>query len=168
MNNKKLIVLLFAITIYINYNNYISIDTKKLSQDIAFIKTRIEKEKEFAKTEIKEIKQIEVKKLFFPSNSSFSQTMGNFQNLIERNLKNCKIKGTRWQTDTIFKKKWYSPLSIKLSAECKPTDIIKFQNALSSTKKFITYQSIRMSKKNYSNNISFVTEIRAYRLNNEK
>lgn len=168
MNNKKLIILLIFFTVYINYNNYISKNNNKLLQDVSFIKNRIEKEKNFTLVEIQKIVPIPKEKLFFSNKNSFSQTMGEFQQLIEKKLKDkCKTKSINWQ-DSPLKKEWYTPLGISLVLECKANNFIKFQNDLRKTEKLITYRNIRIVKNRYSNDLSIVTELIAYRSQNEK
>ena len=154
MSYKKLLVLLVVFTLYVNYTNYLEKDTKKLFNQISYMKSKIEQEKKFNQNVSLE-KQFLLDQngsylsLFYNGvKLSYSQSMGEMQKGLEKSLsKNCKISNIQWRQTISGKDKWYDNLRFNLTLFCKtPNDFILFQNNLRDTYKLFTYEELRLRK----------------------
>jgi len=183
MDYKKLLVLLMVLTLYVNYNNYLKKDTKKLFNQITYIKSKIEKEKQFNK-DVSVEKNFSIDQnssyisLFYNgAKFSYSQSMGEMQDDIEKSLpKHCKILNIQWRQTASSKDQWYDTLRFNLTLFCKtPNKFISFQNSLKERKKLFNYEIIRLSRSKKSRRfrieegIKIHTQILGYRIrHNEK
>ncbi len=158
MNLKKLIPLLAALLILVNYENYFKVDQKKLAQKATMLIQRIHHEEYIKevysnKTLYDELQETSpYHKLMFDGKSlSYSQTMGAFQNLITQAAKDrCKIISLKWgQSEK--NERWYDTLRMRFRAECSPKDFIAFTNHLRDSHKLIKIESFLAIKKSSSN-----------------
>ena len=160
MNIKKLIPLLAALLILVNYENYFKIDQKKLAQKARMLTQRIHHEQYIKevysnKTLYDELqKSSPYRELMFDGETlSYSQAMGAFQNLITQAAKgSCKITSLKWgQSEK--SERWYDTLRMRFSAECSPKDFITYTNRLRDSHKLIKIESF-LAVKNTSSNLT--------------
>jgi hypothetical protein len=183
MDYKKLLVLLMVFTLYVNYTNYFEKDRKKLFNQIIYMESKIEKEKQFNKNvSLKQTSSIDKNSsylsLFYDGEKfSYSQAMGEMQDDIEKSLpKNCKISNIQWRQTASGKEQWYDTLRFNLTLFCKtPNNFISFQNTLKERKKLFNYELLRLSRSKKSRRfrieegIKIQAQILGYRVrNNEK
>lgn len=132
LNMKKVLVLLVAVVIYLNYQNYIKPDLVKLNSKIENLETNIARELEVKKKDYKkELLEVDYDKLFFNAkNHSYSKAMGEMQNYINNAAKgNCDVTSLKW-AQVPSTTKWYDKLRINGRFNCKPDDLIAMTNKL--------------------------------------
>ena len=169
MNIKKVMVLLFILIVYVNYNMHFKKDIFKIEKNILNIKSRILQEKKLLKEKkhYEEINStIDYSYLFYNgANLSYSSTMGEFQQLVQVIAKEtkCKLLNTQWQDMPINKEKDYDVLSLKLSFGCTPKAFIKFQNKLRTKSRLFNFTELRITKSRRKNFLNIITTLHAYR-----
>jgi len=169
MNIKKVMVLLFVLIVYVNYNMHFKKDISKIEKNIANIENRILQEEKLLR-EKEHYAEINTTKdysyLFYNGvNLSYSSTMGEFQQFVQVTVKEtqCKLLNTQWQDMPMSKEKEYDILSLKLSFGCKPNDFIKFQNLLKRKSKLFNFIELRVTKSRRKNFLNIITTLHAYR-----
>ena len=158
MNLKKLLPLLAALLVLINYENYFKGDQKKLAQKAVMLTQRIHHERYIKevysnKTLLQELqKSSPYSELMFDGRTqSYSQAMGAFQNLItEADKENCKVSSLKW-SQSEKSELWYDKLRMNFRAECSPKDFITYTNRLRNSHKLITIESFSALKKGNAN-----------------
>ena len=132
MNSKKLLVFLTAFIIYINYENYIKIDTQKQHRQIATLKSNIHREEEILKSNYKpKDLLVDYDKIAIDGDKyTYSQAMGKVQNQITKASKDiCSVKSIRWaQSPTT--KEWYDKLRMDVFLKCSPKNLHLLTNRL--------------------------------------
>jgi len=165
MENKKLLILLVAFVVLVNYINYFLPDRDKLHKQELLLEKKIAKEK------LLNTKKIDPKELEFPYEGYFydgkklnySQAMGKLQELLNKSAKGlCDVKHLRWAQVPASKEK-YQPLKIHLSLGCTPKNGFKFMNKLKDEKKLLKIENIRISKPRREAKVNMVMQIVAYR-----
>lgn len=168
MNQKKILWLLVLFVILVNYINYFQKDRYKLSQQINLIKNKIEKEKRLNKTDI-DISSLNIKKFeyFFDKNKTYSQSMGDMQEMINNAAKGtCKAVYVKWsQIPTSYK--WYQHLKFDISLRCKPSEIFHFVNKLKKEKKLILFKDIHIIKAYKKELVNFDAKLVGFKVKNE-
>lgn len=165
MNQKKIIILLLAITIYINYKNYIEEDTQKIKNKIMYIKKRIMKEKQLSNTKQKKVILHDYQDLMYNGNNiSYSEAMGKFQQIIEKTAKPaCKILSIKWTDKQNIEENWYQSLNINLSLQCTPKAFIEFNNNLKKSKYLITLKQLHIIRERKEDAIRILVQVVSYR-----
>ena len=158
MNLKKLLPLLAALLILVNYENYFKSDQKKLTQKAEMLTQRISHERYIKevysnKTLLQELQKASpYRELMFDGTTlSYSQAMGSFQNLITQAAKdNCKVTSLKW-SQSEKGELWYDTLRMRFVAECSPKDFITYTNHLRNSHKLIKMESFSARKKTSAN-----------------
>jgi len=171
MNNKKLIIMLFAFIVYVNYTNYFQVSTQKLFASIEQLENRIEREKALFKQKIKkEDLKIVYKKYFFNgSELTYSQSMAQFQDNISNAYgKMCTINNIKWAQVPI-KQHSYEKLRMNVSMECLPSKFYSATNTFKKQNKLYYFENLRLSKKSKKNELNINMQVLGYRtIDNEK
>jgi len=169
VNIKKIFILLFALTIYVNYVMHFQKDVSKLERKIVNIEHRIIKEEKLfeEKSQYKDINSSkEYGYLFYDGTKlSYSEAMGLFQQNIQSFAQesNCTIINSQWQDMPMNKDIWYDILSLRVSLECKPKAFISFQNHARLKKKLFIFNQLKLFKDRRKNFLRITTIISAYR-----
>ena len=152
MNSKKIIVLLLALTVYVNYVMHFKKDVLKIEKQITMIEKRTLKEETLSK-EKEKYKEINSTKdytyLFYDGKKlSYSEAMGAFQQDIQSSAKeaNCTIVNTRWLDMPMNKERWYDMLSLKISLSCTPVQFMNFQNHSRKKSKLFVFNQLNFFK----------------------
>jgi len=147
-----MIVLLLALTVYVNYVMHFKKDIVRIEKQIVTIEKRTVKEKILSK-EKEKYKDINSTKdysyLFYDGKKlSYSEAMGAFQQDIQSSAKeaNCTIVNTRWLDMPMNKERWYDLLSLKISLSCTPVQFMKFQNDSRKKSKLFVFNQLNFSK----------------------
>lgn len=169
MDLKKILVLLTALIIYVNYENYFKVDTQKLYREIANLKVNIEREKDLQKTKnTKESLLIDYDKITFDGKKyNYSQAMGAMQNQINSAAKDiCNIKRIKW-AQVATSKGWYDKLRMNIALSCKPKELFMFTNRLKSNKVLYSVENFRVSKDRRKEILNIAIQLVAFRRENE-
>lgn len=132
LNNTKILVLLVALMLYVNYQNYMKGDVVKLHREIATLQTNIEREKNIAEGNYtKEALKLSYDELLFDGKLfNYSTAMGKMQEIIHEAAKeNCDIKYIKWAQASLTKT-WYDKLRMDLSLDCEPQKFFVFVDEL--------------------------------------
>jgi len=164
-----MIVLLFTLTLYVNYVMHFKKDISKVERSIIMTEQRILKEEKLFEerefySDINATKDYNY--LFFDGKkNAYSSTMGEFQQLIGTVAKesNCKITNTQWQDMPMNMKKQYTILSLKIFFECKAQSFIDFQNNLRKKDKLLFFKQLHFMKNRRKNFLNIRTVVYAFR-----
>jgi len=167
MNLKKLLLLLTALVIYINYQNYISKDTSKLYQQVLMLQDKITTQQALfaAQTDPKNL-GVTLQKYFFDgATQSYSQAMGAMQEQITQSAKDiCQEPNINWaqapQESAKFEK-----LRINVALRCDATMFNKFITNLKAKEKIYTIENLKISKDGRKNHLVISMQIVGYRIN---
>jgi len=168
LNQKKILGLLVLLVILINYINYFQKDRQKLFQRINLLQNKIEKEKRLNQTDVN-LSSLSISsiKYFFDQNKTYSQSMGDMQEIINNAAKGvCKVSYVKWSKIPISKQ-WYEDLKFDISLVCKPIDIFKFVNNLKKEQKLIIFQDIHIVKAYKKELIQFDSKLIGFKVKNE-
>ena len=169
MNSKKIVVLLLALTVYVNYVMHFKKDIVKIEKQIVTIEKRTLKEEILSK-EKEKYKDINSTKdytyLFYDGKKlSYSEAMGAFQQDIQSSAKgaSCTIVNTRWLDMPMNKERWYDLLSLKISLSCTPVQFMKFQNQSRKKSKLFVFNQLNFYKDRRKNLLRISVTATAYR-----
>jgi len=147
-NMTKVIVLLIALIIYTNYENYIKKDTSKLHREILSLQTNIAREADIEKHHYtKDSLLLDYSKLTFDGKKlSYSQAMGKMQNQLASSAKGiCDVKRIKW-AQVPSQDGWYDKLRMNVSLSCSPNNLIKFTNSLKKKPTIYNVENFRVTR----------------------
>lgn len=167
MDTKKILILLIALTIYINYENYIKEDTDKLYRQINSLENKIKKEEDLITNRSKYAditKGIKLEDEFFEGKKlTYSKAMGELQNSINDSAKTfCKVKKIKW-AQISRSENWYEYLRMDVSIECKADEFMKFVNELRERKKLIKINALKIQKDKKEDILNITFQITGFR-----
>ena len=168
MQNPKILLLLFMLVVFVNYNNYILPDRDKQHSQLIYLKQKIEKEKKLnaKKIDSKQLKLSYDTMFFNGEKFNYSQAMGKFQDILNTSAKGlCKVTYLKWAQMPLSKER-YTPLRINTSFECHPKNFFKFLNRLRTKSYLITAENIKFFKIQRKSTLSIRVQFTAYRKNN--
>ena len=169
MNSKKVLVLLVALIVYVNYVMHFKKDVTKIEKQIVAIEQRIVKEERLTKEKdkYKDINSTkDYKHLFYNGKKlSYSEAMGAFQQDIQASAKEakCTILNTRWLDMPMNNDRWYELLSLKISLSCTPVQFIDFQNHSRKKSKLFVFNQLNLYKDRRKNLLRISVTATAYR-----
>jgi hypothetical protein len=169
MKNPKILVLLVAMLLFVNYINYWMPDRDKLHKDILLLERKIKKEQELnqKKLDIKSLKLAYDDYFFDAKKYNYSQAMGKFQEMINTSAKDrCKVTHLKW-AQVPSSESWYERLKMNLSLECTPKDIFVFINTLRENKKLFYIENFHIVKSR-KENLQIRLQLVAYRKHDAK
>lgn len=166
MESKKLLVLLVALTVLINYQNYFK--ESQNSKTLTMLQSRIASQKALSKdmslAQIEsQIKTLQAhKKRFIPKGMNFSKAMGKLQSMVEESAKEeCEIKSTKWAS--YFKSPtWFELLKMDVVLECDPKKFARFTQKLQKRRYFIDMKSLIMKK--YRGKMTIMMRVQSYKV----
>lgn len=165
VNMQKVLVLLFAVVIYTNYQNYIKADASKLHREVLSLETNIAREKAMAESNYtKETLLISHKDIILDGKKfSYSQAMGEMQNQITESAKgNCTLGQIKW-AQVPNTKEWYDKLRMNISLSCSPNDFMHFTNALKQRPTLYNVENFRATKDRNNPVLNINLQLVAYR-----
>jgi len=123
MNQQKLLILLFAFVVFVNYENYVKPNIQKMYSSIDLLEHRITQEKLNSKDVNTEDLNISINysdMMYDGRKYTYSQAMGKFQEDITTATKDlCSIERIVWaQVST--KEAWYEKLRMNVVLACTP------------------------------------------------
>jgi len=156
--------LLILLVILVNYINFFQKDSGKLSRQIELLNIRINKEKSLNKLDIN-TSSLDVNiDYFFEANKTYSQSMGDMQEIINNSAKNiCEVVYTKWSKTTITQQ-WYQYLKFDIALLCKPDQMFKFINNIKKEEKLILFKDIRISKKYKKDLLQFKAKLIGFKV----
>ena len=169
MQIKNILILLIALIVLINYNNYILPNRDKLHTTLELLKQKISKEEHIIS------EKIDPKNLFNPYKDVFfsgkqytySNAMGELQKMINESADGlCTINQIHWAQIPVSSN-WYDRLKMQLRLECHPDNLVKFINNLYKNKKLIYTEHFRLMKQRKKNTLSLLMDVIAYRSKND-
>ena len=168
MNIKKLLLLLVALMIYINYQNYIKEDTTKLYHQALMLQDKITTQQTLFATQADSTQNLGVtlQKYFYDgAKQSYSQAMGAMQEHITQSAKDiCQEPNINWaqapQESAKFEK-----LRINFALRCDATMLSKFIANLKAKEKIYTIENLKISKDRRKNHLVVSMQIIGYRIN---
>ncbi|MCD6258012.1 MAG: hypothetical protein J7J31_00255 [Helicobacteraceae bacterium] len=168
MNIKKLLVLLVALMIYINYQNYMSQDTTKLYHQVLMLEDKIETQKTLSSTQTDSAQDLGAKlhSYFYDgAKQSYSQAMGAMQEQITQSAKDiCEEPSINWaqspQESAEFEK-----LRINFALRCDASMFNKFIANLKAKDKIYMIENLKISKDERKNHLLVSMQILGYRIN---
>ncbi|MEA3521615.1 MAG: hypothetical protein U9R50_01430 [Campylobacterota bacterium] len=170
MTYKKLLPLLLMVTLWINYENYIKVDEKKIKNKIALIKNRIARENKITNTfnSTSFNKTLKEKNpylgMMYDANLSYSKAMGLFQNEVYDALDSrCKIENLTWASSSKTQH-WYERLRLEIRMECSPKGFTAFKNALHATGKIYKFENFRVIRNDKSKKLRLLYQLIGYKL----
>jgi hypothetical protein len=171
MDYKKILIFAIVLTLYVNYENYLRVDTHKKYAQITALKDRITQEKNLNTKKAKDIQKnlkISFSSLMFQGKRySYSQAMGVLQNQITKSAKDIAVvKRIKW-SQTVKTKLWYDKLRIAVYLQCTPGNFVKFMDKLKSNRKLYKIENFR-GYKDRKNRVFLSFQIVAYRIKNAK
>ena len=170
MHNYKLLILLLALVLFVNYVNYIMPDRDKLHNKIELLAHKIAKEKKLGSA------KVDPKQLVLPYNTLFydgkrwnySQAMGDFQEHISKSAEDgCVVKRLKW-AQVPLSTKWYNVLKIDTALECKPKAMFRFVNNLRSSAKLYNMKNFTIYKMRNKPMLQLHLHLISYRTHDEK
>lgn len=168
MNIKKLLVLLVALMIYINYQNYISQDTTKLYHQALMLHDKIETQKTLSTTQVDGAQVLNTKlhNYFYDSTKqSYSQAMGAMQEHITRSAKDiCEEPSINWAQSPQGNAK-FEKLRINFALRCDASMFNNFIAKLKAHNKIYTIENLAISKDERKNRLIVSMQIVGYRIN---
>jgi len=170
VNLTKVLIILLALVIYTNYENYFKVDPQKLYREIKNLQTNIVREQNILDSNNTK-KSLSLKKyhemMFNAKQFNYSQAMGQLQNQINDAAKdNCKVKYVKW-AQVPNTKDWYEELRVNTSLECSPKKLFIMTNKIKKNKilyRIENFRIVRNIKKEFLN-INF--QLIAFREKNE-
>ena len=147
LDKKKLLLLLGALVVLVNYINYFKPDSKRLYRQLHLLEAKINIEKELSKLQIepRELKLPQME-LFFDKNISYSQAMGRLQKIIQSSARGiCDMGRVSW-AQLPLSNQYYDYLKISFTIKCEAKNIFKFANRLKSHKKIILFENFRVTR----------------------
>ncbi len=133
---KKLLTLLIGLVLYINYQNYLKPNTKKLRTQNQTLKTNTAREIEIQnKSHTKKSLALTYGKILFDGKKySYSKAMGEMQNHIYAAAKGgCEVRSVKW-AQVPNTKLWYDKLRMNTRLNCTPKQLLSFTNRLKNKK----------------------------------
>ena len=164
-NMTKVLVLLIALIIYTNYENYIKQDTAKLHRKILNLETNIAREIDIAKQHhTKESLLLDYSKLTFDGKKySYSQAMGEMQNQLASSAKDlCDVKQMKW-AQVPSRDVWYDKLRMNVSLSCSPNNLIKLTNSLKNKPTIYNVENFRVTQDTRKSLLNITIQLVAFR-----
>ncbi len=165
MQSKNILLFVATLTLLVNYNNYLLPNRDKIDNTITLLEHKIKKEQAILQRKI-DPSQLHNKYqgVFFEASSySYSQAMGELQNMINKSAKNeCSVEQIQW-AQVPQTTQWYQPLKINLSLKCSPEGVFHFINNLYKYKKLIYFDYFKMFKPRRDQKLIVATNIIAFR-----
>jgi len=164
MNMNKIVFVLGALVLYINYDNYFRVDIEKIYREKSSLENKIEREIKLSqKSYTQEQLKIGIDSLMYSESLNYSQAMGKLQShIVESAQDGCHVKKTQWAQTPSTKEK-YQKLRINLSLECKADEIFKFNNHLKDGKKIYIIENFKISKDKRGSFLHLSMQVIAFR-----
>lgn len=162
---KKVLLLLSTLVLYINYQNYIMPDIKKLHREITALESSIERE---LTIQTKKYKQEDFllnydKVTFSAKEYSYSKAMGEMQNQIyEAAMSGCTVQNIQWAQVPISEA-WYDKLKMNIRLKCTPNELLKFTNSLKSRETIYRVESFVARKLQRDSSLSITAQLVGFR-----
>jgi len=167
-NQTKLLILLISFVAFVNYINYFTPDRKKLHNTVILLKNKIAKDKRLNHQKIsKKRLEIKEKKLFFSNKKTYSQSMGEMQEMLQDATKGlCTVKRMQW-SQVPAGTKWYERMKISLSVVCEPKNMFTFVNKLHKKNKLFLFEESKVIvPRNEQSKLQLNTNVVAFRIKN--
>lgn len=145
---KKVLLLLIAFILYINYENYLKPDMQKLHRQEISLKTNIARERDVQDHNYtKESLLLNYDNITFSAKKyAYSKAMGIMQNHIYAAAKGgCSVTSVKW-AQVPNTKDWYDKLKMDIRLTCKPDQLLEFTNKLKMRELIYVVENFRVSK----------------------
>lgn len=152
----------------VNYINYFQKDRDKLFQQINLIENKIKRENRLNQKDINlSVLSVDRFKYFFDSNKTYSQSMGDMQEMISKASNGiCEVSYIKW-SQVPTSAKWYQYLKFDISLICQPRDIINFANNIKKENKLMIFKDITIRKTYKKESLTFNAKIIGFKVKNE-
>jgi len=164
-NMTKVLVLLIALIVYINYQNYIKEDSQKLHREILSLQTNIAREIDIEKQHYTEQNlSLDYSQLMFDGKKySYSQAMGAMQNELTASAKGlCSVKQMKW-AQVPSHDGWYDKLRMNVSISCTPNNFMKFSNAMKKNSILFKIETFRATRDRNEPSLNLNIQVVAFR-----
>ncbi len=166
---KKVLILLVTFIIYVNYQNYIKEDMKKLHREITSLTANISREVELGEQNHTSVSLLlDYDKITFSAKEySYSKAMGEMQNHISDAAKDlCEVKSIKWaQVPTT--KEWYDKLRMNIRLTCKPNELFEVTNRLKDRHIIYNIENFKAFKDTRKEYLNISLQLVGFRTNNE-
>lgn len=166
MKNKKFLLFLFSLVIYINYNNYIAEDTNKLYRDINYLESKILQEKEFSQNyELKDTNNHVRENLFYKKEQNYSVAISEMQTFINKKVVDlCEISNIKWGQTIPNDELWYDSLKLSISLNCNPTNFNIFLNEIYKNEKIYKIENLYAIKNRKEDYLDINFQLTGYKI----
>ena len=165
--NTKLLILLIALTLGINYYNYANQENDKLASNIKMLENRILKEVSLAELishKEKDLSTPKYEEMLYPQNLKPTQALGKMQTFIEATAKESgvKLSSINWGEPYVLPKMPLRVLPIRFSAMGKPFRLRRFALMLRKHPKIVKSESISLVIKKKQETLSVRMQLQMF------
>lgn len=171
MNDKKLLILMGLLFVYVFYVNPINEENDLLKNKVSLLKRTLSKERSFLQkqpklkdelsTVLDELKQ--KNNLFYTLSSPSGVNLSDVQTAVKKAAKNssCSYKSGKW--GEVENMDHYSRLPLRISIECGADEMVTFLNSIFKHDKLILFDTLRITKNSQSGLLRLSASLQAFK-----